>query len=361
MATLLVSTRKGLLVYRLDQNGFELAGQHFMGDPVSSTTVDSAGHWYAALNLGHFGPKLQKSTDHGESWQEVACPSLPEADAEAEKKPKIDQVWVMEALAEPGHLLAGTIPGALFETTDGAESWQLNAALWEQPQREKWMGGGFDESGVHSIAIHPENSNQWVAAVSVGGVWHTKDAGQTWALNCKGMNAAYMPEDMADAEDMQDPHRLVQSPADPNRVWVQHHCGIFVSDDAGRSYRECKLEGQSSFGFAVVVHPTQPDTAWFVPAIKDESRYPKDGKLVVLRTDDAGHTFTTQTKGLPEKECYDLIYRHALAVDESGQTLVMGSTTGNLWMTRDGGANWQALSQTLPPIYALQLLPNRCK
>ena len=47
----------------------------------------------------------------------------------------------------------------------------------------------------------------------------------------------------------------------------------------------------SCFGFAVAVHPTDPDTAWFVPAVMDEHRIPVDGKVVVARTRDGVRSF----------------------------------------------------------------------
>ena len=72
----------------------------------------------------------------------------------------------------------------------------------------------------------------------------------------------------------------------------------------------------SSFGFGVVVHPKDPDTAWFVPGIKDEKRYPVDGKLVVTRTRDGGKSFDVLSNGLPQEHAYDIVFRHALAGDE---------------------------------------------
>jgi photosystem II stability/assembly factor-like uncharacterized protein len=36
-----------------------------------------------------------------------------------------------------------------------------------------------------------------------------------------------------------------------------------------------------------------------------------------------------------------------------GRTLMMGSTTGGLWASADGGDTWQAVSMNLPPVYAL--------
>jgi photosystem II stability/assembly factor-like uncharacterized protein len=137
-------------------------------------------------------------------------------------------------------------------------------------------------------------------------------------------------------------------------MWVQHHNGIFRSDDAGLTWREIKEAGPSTFGFAVAVHPKKPDTAWFVPGINDELRIPVDGKFLVTRSDDAGVTFTEQTSGLPSP-AYDLVLRHALDVDKSGEFLVMGSSTGALFTALDGGSNWECVTSHLPQIYAVQI------
>jgi hypothetical protein len=58
---------------------------------------------------------------------------------------------------------------------------------------------------------------------------------------------------------------------------------------AGRTWRSIN----DAFGFVVAVHPRDAQTAWFVPAIKDELRYPADGKLAVTRTRDGGKSFET--------------------------------------------------------------------
>jgi hypothetical protein len=102
------------------------------------------------------------------------------------------------------------------------------------------------------------------------------------------------------------------------------------------------------------VHPSNPDTAWFVPAIKDEFRIPVDGKVVVNRTEDGGSTFTTLRRGLPQQHAYDLVFRHALDIDESGERLAFGSTTGSLWVSEDGGDTWTTLTTHLPPIHAVR-------
>ena len=168
------------------------------------------------------------------------------------------------------------------------------------------------------------------------------------------MRADFMPPEMADNQNVQDPHRIQRCTAQPHVLWCQHHGGIWRSTDNAASWHELKAP-LSSFGFAVAVHPQDGETAWFVPGIKDEKRVPVDGALVVNRTRDGGRSFETLRAGLPQQDCYDLVYRHGLDVADDGRTLLMGSTTGHLWASSDAGENWRAVSQHLPPIAAVRL------
>src|SRR5438045_4964904 len=117
---------------------------------------------------------------------------------------------------------------------------------------------------------------------------------------------------------------------------------------------EIKEGKPSLFGFAVAVHPSNPDTAWFVPATKDEKRCPTDGRVVINRTRDGGKTFETLRHGLPQEYAYDLVYRHCLDIDGTGERLAFGSTTGSVWVSEDGGNSWQTVSSNLPPVYSVR-------
>lgn len=358
---LLLSTRKGLFVFDRRAHGWTQQAVHFLGDNVSYTLCDQRdGSWYAALNLGHFGCKLHRSSDQGQSWTEIAVPAYAEQDRVGGgdgKEPQpatLQLLWTLAAGAgdQPGRLWAGTIPGGLFRSDDHGASWQLVRGLWERPERERWFGGGYDWPGIHSICIDPRNSAELRVAVSCGGVWHSQDDGQTWAITCRGMRADYMPPELSEDEAIQDPHCMVQCPGDPDRLWVQHHNGVFRSSDGGALWEEIKVS-PSSFGFAVAVDPNDGQTAWFVPAVKDEKRVPVDARLCVARTRDGGGSFQQLRSGLPEGPSYDLIYRHALAIDRSGQQLAFASTTGNFWVSENQGDDWQQISSHLPPVAAV--------
>jgi hypothetical protein len=73
----------------------------------------------------------------------------------------------------------------------------------------------------------------------------------------------------------------------------------------------------------------------------------------VSRTRDGGESFELLDRGLPSPS-FDLIYRHAFDADESGTRLAIGSTTGGLWLSEDGGESWRTLSTHLPPIYTVR-------
>ena len=64
--------------------------------------------------------------------------------------------------------------------------------------------------------------------------------------------------------------------------------------------------------------------------------------------------FEVLRQGLPQEHAYDLVYRHALAIDDTGNRLAMGSTTGSLWTTANGGDSWDTVSTHLPPVYCVR-------
>jgi hypothetical protein len=355
-----VATRKGLFLLERGKSGWNITSTSFLGDPVTLTLADRRDNTlYAALNLGHFGTKLQRSTDGGKTWEEVGVPVYPKAEEltkdEEKKAPALEQIWALAAggADQPGFLWAGTIPGGLFRSKDRGESWELSRSLWDRPEREAWMGGGYDHAGIHSVCVDPRDSRRVLVGISVGGVWVTENGGDGWELSAKGMRAAYVPPERAYDENMQDPHIIVQCPGAPDVYWCQHHNGVFRSADGGKSWEELEVP-PSSFGFAVAVHPKEPGTAWLVPAVKDECRIPVDAKVVVARTRDGGKSFDVVREGLPQVHAYDLVFRHALDVDDTGDRLAMGSTTGSVWISEDQGDSWQTVSHHLPPVYSVR-------
>lgn len=204
--TLLISTRKGLFTVSRKAGQWEITGADFLGDNVSITLIDRRdGRHYAALDHGHFGVKLHRSTATG--WEEIAAPTYPPKPDGYEEydmwsRPlnwSTARIWALEAGGpdEPGVIWCGTLPGGLFRSTDRGQSWEMIRALWDHPKRKQWMGGGADLPGIHSICVDPRNSRRVWVAVSTGGIWFTEDAGASWAQRGEGMRAEH-PHPTAD-------------------------------------------------------------------------------------------------------------------------------------------------------------------
>jgi hypothetical protein len=328
-----VATRKGLFTIDRKDAGWQITRGAFVGDNVSLVTHDPRdGAVYAVLDHGHFGIKLHKSTNGGDSFEEIAAPVYPEKPEGVSDK----DGWGTE------------LDWSLKQI------WALNEPLWNHDKRNLWMGGGADFPGIHSIVMDPRNPDCVTVGVSCGGVWITEDDGASWNCRAEGMRAEFMPPERVNEPYIQDVHCVVRCAGDPDKLWTQHHCGIFRTVDNCASWQEIEKAGPSTFGFPVAVHPTDGDTAWFIPGIKDEKRIPVDGKVVVTRTRDGGASFDVLREGLPQHHAYDLVYRHALDIDESGERLAFGSTTGNVWVTENGGDAWSQVSAHLPPVYCVR-------
>jgi len=360
---LLVGTRKGLFVVgRHGRGEWRIERAELLGDPVTMALGQADGTLHAAQDMGHFGAKMKRSRDGGATWEERPVPQYPpKPDDVVDLDPmrntpipwNVMKVWALEA-SPRGELWCGTIPGGLFRSRDGGDSWQLMENLWRHPDRKFWVGGGADYPGIHSILIDPRDPKVVRLGVSCGGIWMTRDGGDSWNCYGQGLRSEYAPPDQAFERRGQDVHRLSQCRSAPDHIWIQHHNGIFRSTDGALTCAEIKNAKPSVFGFPVVVHPEEPKTAWFVPGKKDQWRYPVDGALVVSRTRDGGESFEVLSDGLPQEHAYDVVYRHGLDIDAGGDTLAFGSTTGNLYVSEDRGETWVTVANNLPPIHSVR-------
>lgn len=381
---ILVGTRKGAFVVAKGRSGWKpsLAGHAGMGVNFLARDPHTGVLW-AALGHGHWGAKLSRSDDDGRSWADAAQVKyppgarylghpLPEEGAEelgptTLKDATLLKLWTI-AFGPAGRIYVGTIPGGLFVSGDGGDSFALNLPLWNHDSRggdlfhgegtgeTHWFGtpaseGGEFAPGIHSILVHPRDPDRVLVAVSTAGVLETRDGGKSWRSRNKGMLMDYLPDPAA--EWGHDPHCIALCPGDPDHVWQQNHCGVFYSADGAESWRKVSHPHEGvHFGFPVAVDPAHGETAWVVPGHSDMQRITIDGGLFVARTQDGGQTWEALREGLPQQHAYDVVLRHAL--DNSRDHLAFGSTTGNLYVSEDRGESWQSVAHNLPPIYSVR-------
>lgn len=381
---LLVGTRKGTFMVEKSGGRWKprLAGHAGVG--VNFVARDPGrGTLWAALGHGHWGAKLSRSTDGGATWEDapqVAYPEgarhyLPPPPSETgpgEGKPTIKpatlhKLWTM-AFGADGRMYLGTIPGGLFISDDGGESFELCRGLWDHESRggDLWEGEGTGTTmwygtpaaegefspGLHSVVCDPNDPAHLYVAISTAGVLESTDGGDTWAVRNKGLVMDYAPDPTAEWAG-HDPHYMALCSAQPDHIWQQNHCGVFFSSDGARTWRQVDAKEQGvHFGFPVAVDDRDGQTAWLVPGVADMQRMAIDGGLFVARTEDGGQSWTQLREGLPQEGAYDVVYRHAL--HNKGDLLAFGSTTGNLYLSEDRGESWQTVANNLPPVYSVR-------
>jgi photosystem II stability/assembly factor-like uncharacterized protein len=353
---LAIGTQKGLFLATSDdaRRTWQVGPAQFPGTAIYTVGVDPRGarpRLLAAVDNSHFGPSVAISDDLGATWQEPeAAPVAFPADAGA----TVERVWqiVPGGDAEPGVVYAGSQPSALFRSTDGGRSFALVRGLWEHPHRPRW-GAGFGGQAIHTILPHPGDPARLVVAMSTGGVYRTTDGGATWSPANRGIKAYFLPDPWP--EFGQCVHKVARDAADPDRLYAQNHHGVYRTTDGGDSWQSIAGTLPSDFGFPIVTHPHRPSVIWNFPLIADSQRHPADLRCRVFRSADAGERWEPQEDGLPDGPYYPVVLRDAMCADDADPAGVyFGTRSGDVFASRDEGANWSAVAAHLPDVLCVR-------
>jgi photosystem II stability/assembly factor-like uncharacterized protein len=356
----LLGTTKGLFTLRSGdgRQHFALSGPAFPGEEVYSTCIDTradATRLFTGSVSNHWGPVLRRSDDLGASWteDEQAALRFPEsADA------SLARIWQLTPGPgdEPDVLYAGVEPAALFRSNDGGRSFSLVEGLWDHPHRPQWQPGGGGLC-LHTVLVHPDDRERLLIAISAAGVYLSDDGGSSWRASNHGIIPGFLPEG-EEIEFGQCVHKVARDAAQPERLYLQHHGGIYRSDDGGGSWTPMTGIAGMDFGFPVVAHPSRPSTAYLLPLESDGFRCTPDGRCTVWRTNDAGETWAALTDGLPQQDAHLTVLRDGFTTDgQDPAGLYFGTRTGELYASTDDGDSWRLLAQHLPPVLSVRAAP----
>jgi len=364
----LVATRKGAWLLHGDaaRNSWRVDGPHFLGHIISHLVLDprDGRTLLAAAKTGHLGPTVFRSTDIGRNWKEAARPPAFAKAPQGEKGRSVDHTfWLTPAHAnEPNVWYAGTSPQGLFRSEDGGVTWSPFSSINDDMKYREWMGtvqdGTPDGPKMHSIIVDPRDPKHLYFGMSGGGVHESVDGGNTWTPLLKGMEVVEGFD--ASTPTFHDPHCVRMCPSNPDRLYQQNHCGIYRID---RPSTEWVRVGRSmpkrvgDVGFPMVVHPRDDNTVWVLP-MNGTTVWPRtspEGKPAVYATRNAGKTWQRQDAGLPASQAWWTVKRQAMTGDAQDPVgLYFGTTSGELWMSRDEGRKWSCIARNLPEIYAVE-------
>jgi hypothetical protein len=368
---LLVATRKGAFLLRgnSSRRSWRIEEPHFLGHETNHLTSDprDGTTWLLAAKTGHLGPTVFRSTDRGQSWSEARRPpAFPKA-PEGQDGPALDRVFCLAPGhgSQPGVWWAGSVPHALFRSEDGGGSWEvvvgfrdyLDGLRAQKPPRFFPTPGG---AITHSILVDPRDANHLYVSLSTGGSFETSDAGASWRPLNQGVSADFLPD--PNPEFGQDPHCMVLSPADPDRLYQQNHCGVYRLDRPAVRWERIGRNlpaGVGDIGFPIVAHPRDPDTVWVFP-MDGTSVWPRTapgGHPAVFCSRDGGRNWRRGATGFPQAHGWLTVFRQAMTCDAKDPVgLYLGTTTGEVWMSPDEGESWRQVASHLPPVLAIEAL-----
>ncbi|HKE97677.1 MAG TPA: exo-alpha-sialidase [Actinomycetes bacterium] len=354
----LVGTMKGAFVFRSgpDRREFQVSGPHFPGHAVYALAFDGrAGRrrLLAGTTSSHWGAVVRSSDDLGRTWTD---PAEGNVRFPAGTDAALAQVWQLTPAGpdRPDTVWAGVQPAALFRSDDAGETFELVRGLWDHPHRPRWMPGGGGLC-LHTIVPDPSDPDRMWVAISTGGVYRTEDGGGTWQARNRGIRAVFLPEPDQYPEFGQCVHKVAPAAGRPERLYLQHHWGVYRSDDAGESWTDIGKSLSSDFGFPIVAHPSDPDRAWVVPLTSDEFRCTPDGRPQVWRTLDAGASWEPLAGGLPERDAWLTVLRDGFTTDGMDPAgLYFGTRTGQVFASADEGERWRLLAGWLPPVVCVK-------
>ncbi|MEX0696058.1 MAG: sialidase family protein [Dongiaceae bacterium] len=350
---LLLGTRKGAFIAESDagRHAWTVRGPYCDTWPMNHVVADPAtGIIYGAGGAEWFGPAVWKSTDLGTTWTHSS-----EGLAYAAGEEPIKSVWSLAPAN--GYLYAGVQPAGLFRSDDGGQSWQHVAGLRDHPTRPEWQPGGAGLI-LHALVLDPTDGNRIWVGISAAGVFHSADGGKTWEPRNRGTRADFLPEGQNYPEFGQCVHSVVMAPGMPDRLYQQNHCGMYRSDDGGKSWQSIEKGLPSTFGFPSAVHPRDPDTLFLIPLNGDTAgRYMPNGKAAVWRTRDRGETWQALRNGLPQENVYFGVLRQAMATDKLEPAGVyFGTGSGALYASADEGDTWSVIAEHLPGIHSVETM-----
>jgi photosystem II stability/assembly factor-like uncharacterized protein len=230
---------------------------------------------------------------------------------------------------------------------------------------------------ARNVSVYPENPSghgaedlkyrfQWTAPIATsphdpkvvyhGGnvLFRSTDRGQTWTAISGDLtrndktkqrwSGGPITGDNTGVEVYDTIFAIAESPRQKDLVWVGSDDGlVHVTRDGGKTWTNVTPKGAPEWGTVSLVEPSPHDAATAY-VVFDNHRL-DDMRPYLYQTTDAGKTWTSLAKGLPQD-----VYLHAVREDPKKRGVLYAGTERGVSFSTDAGATWRALRLGLPTV-----------
>jgi photosystem II stability/assembly factor-like uncharacterized protein len=239
-AHLLLGTTHGARTVHRQREVWETAARDLVAHRVTAVT------FLGDIGLAGTTDGIFRTDDLGQSWHPAS-----------EGLSELHVRWLDHHPGVPGLALAGTEPAALFVSHDSGATWRERTEVAELRDEHGWYLPYSPGAGcVRGFYLH---GHRGYAAVEVGGLLRSDDAGDSWRL---AGGSTGDPGTVPEGHLHPDVHSVKVHPSSPDLVYAPTGGGFYRSVDGGNTW----VQLYDCYCRAVWVDPAEPDRMVLGPA-----------------------------------------------------------------------------------------------
>lgn len=327
MLNAILGTNAG--VYRLAGAGEALEPLGLADQRISAVHAWQDLDGTTIMLAGSYGDGLFRASDGGANWNPIGDVLTAPAFRTIVPDP-----------IEAGAILCGSEPGRVYRSRDAGVTWQELAGIRDLPGHEDWYLPYSPRAGAVRALYAPPGARRLLAAVEVGGLLDSHDAGETWS---------YLP-----VQTDHDLHHITGHPSDPDLLFASLGWaalkgevrpasapplgGVARSRDGGTTWTKLYTD----YTRATIVPPARPDLLLAGPA----KEVGKQGRIEVSA--DQGDSWRPAGDGI-DMPMRDMVELFVAAPDGAIWAICAG---GRLFRTEPGAWQWHS---ALPPDASIEV------
>ena len=242
-------------------------------------------------------------------------------------------------------LFAGTSPAGLYRSDDLGQSWSEIPSIHAVPDTDKWTFPPPPHiPHVKDIVIDPGVPTTLYVLVEQGALLKSTDDGATW---CE--LASYSdPDEIA----YRDVHRLLISDNDTALMYLASGEGLYTSRNGGGDWSHLMQRGERmGYPDFLFFDPADDRTLYMGGSYRNPGYWYEAGKAesAILRSTDGGQSWLELNNGLPDP-VVGAFEAMSMYHWPGGMLLSVGTATGEIYTSEDGGAGWTLVGENVTPI-----------